>query len=204
MIRLVTVKSSERVNVILVVWPTSCSRLVVNEYPVLVERPAAYNAVAGSKSSGMLTSVSGIPRSMSISSSMPSSVSPSLSLSSRKYCSFQWSSNIASVFIWYVLPIQVVWIFVVPSAFSVINSPISISIIPMSISIMVYMPSGDIATVVVNEVVDPSESVSLPSVTIPMVSPHTGPSSIRLTKSVTDCFRIVSVKHALLFVAFTS
>ena len=77
MTRLVTARSVDRVNVMVVEKSASCSTTVENEYPLLVDNPAVYSAVAGSKSSGISTSVSGSPRSMSSMSSISSLWSPS-------------------------------------------------------------------------------------------------------------------------------
>ena len=146
----------------------------------------------------MSTSVSGIP--ISISSS-PISISSSESLSSSESAlfslnetSFQCSAKVASLCIMKVLPIQVDWMLVLPfSEFSVTSSPIENCIIPMFISVITYIPSGDIAMVVENVVISPSSSTSLPSVVSPPVSPQAGPWSKNRIKSATVFFKIASV-----------
>ena len=68
---------------------------------------------------------------------------------------------------------------------------------------LLYTPLGLYAFTEVQSICWPSISPE-PDIDIPIVWSAPGPLSIRLMKSVIESFNMVSVKHALLFVALTS
>ena len=188
-----TKKSIPSVKVIVIELSISSSIVVENEQPLSVLNPASYNACEGSKSSGISALGISIP-SIPIPISMPSS---SMLLPLNDVANELYST---ALFINISFPSQSTCISVVPSAAAVISSDCDQANTPISTSILLYNPEGLVTSTDSQSPPAPSE----PSCIIPIVLSAAGCDPTVVMNSEMDSFSIISVKHALLFVALTS